>query len=156
MLIVHILSAIYFGVGALLATIFSLQVPYTPTLAAKARKMGQSSRVALAMIVPGVVISGITGLILDYQEKLTFGTHWVLISLIVYIIIFVLGAAAGPMTARTRRLAESEARAGKKPSPEIIHALRSPTARILNGVTIVLTLFLVYLMFAKSGAPFAH
>lgn len=152
--VIHIVSASYFGLGALLATIFALQVPYTPTIVAKARVMGWGSRTALTMIVPGVLIAGASGIAVTYYEGLSLHTRWVLVSVICYALAFVLGIVSGPLNARMRRLAEAEAHSGKRPSVELLEALAQPTPRILTAATLLLTVILVFLMFAQGRAPF--
>ena len=151
--VVHILSAIYFGLGALLATIYSLQVPNTPTLIAKARVMQQGSRVALSMIIPGVLLAGITGILLTAWEGIPFSSRWVLSTIICYALALIIGAASGPITARTRRQTEVEARSGKRPSAELLQALRSPVPSVLTSITLALTVILVLLMFFKQNIP---
>lgn len=151
--VLHILTAIYFGIGVVLATIFTLQVPNTPTLAAKARIMQRNSRVALAMIVPGAILSGIFGFVVAFQESAhPFDQKWILISTILFVVAFLLGGAAGPLTARTRRLVTTEARSGKKPSLALLNALRSPVPLILTLINVAIFVALLYFMFAKTPA----
>lgn len=151
--LLHILTASYFGIGVVLATIFTLQVPNTPTLAAKARIMQRSSRVALAMIVPGALLTGICGFVVAFQESPhPFDQKWILISTILFGVALVLGAAAGPLSARTRRLVAVEARSGKRPSLALIRALRSPVPLILTSINVAIFVALLYFMFAKIPA----
>ncbi len=147
--VLHVLSASYFGLGALFATILALQVPNTPTLSAKARIMNQSNRVALGMIVPGVLLAGIFGIALTAAQGDSLKQAWLIYSLILYAIALVMGGVSGPISARLRRQVESEARSGKKPSAALQQALRSPVPLILTGITLLVTVLLVYLMFAQ-------
>lgn len=151
--ILHIITAVYFGAGVVLATIFSLQIPNTPTLTAKAKIMRRNSRVALSMIVPGALVTAIFGFIVAWQEYARpFDHRWILYSTILFVLAFLLGGASGPMNARVRRLVETEARSGKKPSAELYKALRSPVALILTLVNVAIFVALLYLMFAKMPA----
>ena len=151
--LLHIITAIYFGLGVVLATIFTLQVPNTPTLAAKARIMQRNSRVVLGMIVPGALLSGILGVVVAFQENPhPFDQKWILLSTILFVIAFLLGGVTGPISARTRRLVTTEARSGKKPTLELIRALRSPLPLILTIINVAIFVALLVLMFAKTPA----
>lgn len=149
LLVLHILSAVYFGLGVVLATIFTLQLPNAPTLKLKAQIMGQSSRAALTMIIPGSVLSGVLGFILAYSQRLSLQTHWVLFSTLLFFAALLVGGASGPISARTRRLVESEARGGKNPSAAALQALRSPTPLILVGINLAIFIALLVMMFAQ-------
>ena len=153
-LVLHIASAIYFTVGAVLAVIFTLQIPNTPTLAAKARVMRQSSRVALLMIVPGTVIAGITGVLLAVSEDGATTLHhgWIVASIVLFAAAFIVGGASGPTSAKLRRQVEAEARSGKRPSATLIQGLRSPVPFIVTGINLAITVALIVLMFAKPGS----
>lgn len=147
--VLHILSAIYFGIGVILATLFTLQVPNTPTLAAKARVMAQSSRAVLTMLVPGALLAGIFGFIVAFQEySQPFSQKWILFSTVLFVISFVLGGATGPISARTRRLVTAEARS-PKPSAAAYRAANSFTPIILIGINLAIAIALVVLMFAQ-------
>jgi uncharacterized membrane protein len=149
--VLHILSAIYFGIGVILATIFTLQVPNTPTLPAKARVMAQSSRVVLTMLVPGALLAGLFGFILAFQEySHPFSQKWILFSTILFVISFIIGGATGPMSARTRRFVAREARS-PKPSPAAYRAANSFVPIIFAGINFAIALALVYLMFAQPN-----
>ncbi len=149
-LTLHILAAIYFAVGVVLATIFTLQVPNTPTLAAKARVMGNSSRVVLTMIIPGALVAGILGMVVASQEygSKPFSQSWIVVSTVLFIAVLVVGGATGPVSARTRRLVESEARA-PRPSAALVAALRSPLPLIFTAINVAITVALIVLMFVK-------
>ncbi len=147
--VLHIISAVYFGLGVLVSGILTFQVPNTPTLPAKARTMDINRRVVLLMILPGSIIAGIFGFIVTYGENLSLHNKWILLSTIVFALAFLMGAGSGPVSARARRLAEAEANSGKRPSAELATALRSPVPYIFTGITIVLFIILVVLMFAQ-------
>lgn len=150
--VLHIIAAIYFGLGVLLAIIFALQVPNTPGLTPKAKVMGRASAVALRMVVPGAVLAGALGVAVTVYGRywLVAPNHgWLIASIVLYALVFLLGGAIGPMGARLRRRVDTEARGGKKPTPELLKALRSPVPLILNGVNVALTLALVYVMIFK-------
>lgn len=149
--ILHIISAAYFGLGVLLATIFTLQVPNTPTLAAKARVMENNSRVVLAMILPGALIAGVLGIVLALQQFHSLTSQkWVLVSTILFVLCVIIGGATGPMSARTRRFVAAEARS-PKPSRAAYRAANSLTPIVLAGINLALTLALVWLMFAQPN-----
>ncbi len=149
--VLHILSAVYFGVGVVLATIFTLQVPNTPTLPAKAKVMARSGRAALTILVPGALLAGIFGFVLAFMEfSHPFAQKWILFSTILFVISFVLGAASGPLNARTRRLVEAEARS-PKPSRAAYQAADSLRPIILAGINLAIAVALVYLMFAQPN-----
>jgi uncharacterized membrane protein len=148
--VLHVLTAVYFAVGVVLGTIFTLQVPNTPTLAAKARVMGNSSRVALTMIIPGALLAGILGIALAFQQfNKPFSHGWIVASLVLFIAVVVVGGASGPISARTRRMVEAEARA-PKPSAALVQALRSPLPLVFMGINLLLTIALVVLMFVQK------
>jgi uncharacterized membrane protein len=151
--IVHVLAGAIFAIGALVSLLFTLQVPNTPTLVAKARVMGRNSLIVRAMILPGVLLAGVTGVGLVWEQGRTLHERWLLYAIILYAIAFIVGAATGPITSRLRRNVEQEARSGKRPSVEVIRALRSPLSAILATVNVVIVIALVYLMFAKPGNP---
>lgn len=144
----HVIFAAYFGLGVLLAMIFALQLPNTPGLRPKARVMGNASRVALSMVVPGAVLSGALGFAVAITGGFGLRTPWVVQSIVLFAIVFILGGALGPMGARLRRRVEAEAKLAK-PSAEVIAALRSPVSLILNAVNFVITVVLVLIMFFK-------
>jgi uncharacterized membrane protein len=147
--ILHIISAAYFGLGVLLATIFTLQVPNTPTLAAKARVMQNSSRVVLAMLIPGALVAGILGIILAIQQYGSLTSQkWVFVSTILFVICLIIGGATGPISARARRLVAAQARS-PKPSLAAYRAANSLTPIVLAGINLALTLALVVLMFVQ-------
>jgi uncharacterized membrane protein len=150
--VLHILAASYFGLGALFATILALQVPNTPTLTAKGQVMERASAIALRMIVPGVLLAGITGVILMLMEGYSLRTPWLLISIILYVAALALGGVSGPLNAKLRRQVVKEARSGKKPSADLVKALRSPVPLILTLATLAITMALVILMIAKMPA----
>lgn len=146
----HVLAAIYFAVGVVLSTIFTLQVPNTPTLAAKARVMGNNSRVVLTMIIPGALLAGILGVIMAYQEfSKPFSHGWINIAMALFVAVIVVGGATGPISARTRRLVEAEARA-PRPSAALVQALRSPLPLIFAGINLLIAIALVVLMFVQK------
>ncbi|MBA3824840.1 MAG: DUF2269 family protein [Ktedonobacterales bacterium] len=148
--VLHVLTAIYFALGVVLGTIFTLQVPNTPTLSAKARVMGNSSRVALLMIIPGALLAGILGLVLAFQEfSKPFNHGWIVASLVLFIAAVVVGGAAGPISARTRRMVEAEARA-PRPSAALVAALRSPLPLIFTALNLLIAIALVVLMFVQK------
>ena len=149
--VLHILSTVYFALGVVLATIFTLQVPNVPTLKMKAQVMGQSSKVARTMIVPGSILAGGSGFLLTYAQGLSLQTHWVLFSTLLFFAAFLVGGASGPISARTRRTVEQEARGGKKPTLELIKALRSPTPIILMGLNLAILIGLLFLMFVQPN-----
>jgi len=149
MQVIHILLATAFAVGAVLSTVFTLQIPYTPTLVAKSRVMNQNSMVARFLIIPGSLLAGITGFVLAWIEGYGLQQRWVLFSLILFAIAFIVGGISGPMITRTRRLVEVEARSGRRPSGELVIALRSRTPLVLTGITLIVTVALIFLMFAK-------
>ncbi|HKD75371.1 MAG TPA: DUF2269 family protein [Ktedonobacterales bacterium] len=152
--ILHVLSAVYFALGAVLATVFTLQVPNTPTLTAKARVMGNNSRVARMVIIPGALLAGLSGLVLAYVEGpnsfAMFHNGWVIISLALFVAALVLGGVSGPLAAKLRQRVETEARSGKRPSADLVKALKAPTPYILTGVNLLITVALVVLMFTKK------
>jgi hypothetical protein len=151
--ILHVLSAAYFALGAVLATVFTLQVPNTPTLTAKARVMGNNSRAARLVIIPGALLAGLSGLVLAYIEGPNsfsmFHNGWVIISLVLFVAALVLGGVSGPLAAKLRQRVETEARSGKRPSAELVKALKAPTPYILTGINLLITVALVVLMFTK-------
>ena len=147
--VLHILSAVYFALGVILATIFTLQVPNVPTLKMKAQVMGQASQVARGMIIPGSILAGVSGFVLTYAQGLSLQTHWVLFSTLLFFAAFLVGGASGPISARTRRTVEQEVRGGKKPTPELIKALRSPAPTIIMGVNLAILIALIVLMFVQ-------
>jgi uncharacterized membrane protein len=150
--VLHIVAASYFGLGVLLAMIFTLQVPNTPKLTHKARVMANGARVALAMIVPGSLIAGVLGFILANLEGFSIHNKWILISTVLFFVALILGGVSGPINARLRRRVESEARSGKKPSAELLQALRSPVPLIMSFVSLALAIALVVLMFVQRPA----
>ncbi len=151
--VLHILSAVYFALGAVLATIFTLQIPNTPTLTAKARVMGNNSRAARMVIIPGAALAGLSGLVLAYIEGPNsfrmFHNGWIIISLVLFVAALVLGGVSGPLAAKLRKRVETEARSGKRPSVELVKALKAPTPYILTGINLLITVALVVLMFMK-------
>jgi hypothetical protein len=151
--VLHVLSAVYFAFGAVLATIFTLQVPNTPTLTAKARVMGNNSRVARMVIIPGALLAGLSGLVLAYVEGPNsfrmLHNGWVIISLVLFVAAIVLGGVSGPLATKLRQRVETEARSGKRPSADLVKALKAPTPYILTGVNLLITVALVVLMFTK-------
>jgi uncharacterized membrane protein len=147
--VLHILSAIYFGLGVLISGVLTFQVPNTPGLPAKARTMEINRRVVLMMVIPGSLIAGIFGFIVTYGEGLGLHTKWILLSTILFVVAFLVGGASGPISARARRLVEAEANSGKRPSAELAAALRSPVPYIFTGIMVLLFAALVVLMFAQ-------
>jgi uncharacterized membrane protein len=150
LLALHVIVAIYFALGVVLATIFTLQVPNTPTLPAKARVMANGSRVALTMIIPGALLAGILGIILAFQQySKPFNHGWIVLSLVLFIAAVVVGGASGPISARTRRMVEAEARSPKV-SDELLQALRSPLPLIFTGLNLLITIALIVVMFVQK------
>jgi hypothetical protein len=146
----HVLVSVYFVIGVVLGTIFTLQVPNTPTLTAKARVMGYSNRVALTMIIPGALLAGISGIVLAIQEfSKPFSHPWIVGSLVLFALIVIVGGATGPISARTRRMVEAEARS-PRPSATLVAALRSPLPLIFTAINVLLTIALVVLMFTQK------
>lgn len=150
--VIHILSAVYFALGAILAIIFTLQVPNTPTLSAKARVMGQSSMVARFMIVPGALLAGITGFVVTSIGGRSYTQGWLLVSIALFVLALAIGASSGPTTAKLRRQVETEARSGKRPSAALVQSLNSRAPLALAVVNVAITLLLIVLMFVQPGS----
>ncbi len=149
LLVVHILGALLFFGGALVAGV---------VFEAAARRERPSeialllalARVGAVIVVVGAILVLGAGLWLaaDIDQ---LGAGWVLAALVLFVLSIVLGAMGGQRPKRARRLATELARKGDDSSPELRTLLNDPVSRAANYASSLLVIAILVLMVWQPG-----
>jgi uncharacterized membrane protein len=148
-LVAHILGALLFFGGALLAGVVFEAASRRERPSEVALLLGLA-RVGAVVVLAGGVLVLAAGLWLasDIDE---LGGGWVLWSLGLFVGALALGALGGQRPKRARRLATELARNGVESSPELRRLLNDPLSRAANYVSSALVIAILVLMVWQPG-----
>jgi uncharacterized membrane protein len=149
LLIVHILGALLFFGGALVAGVVFEAAARRERPSEVALLLGLARVGAVIVLVGAVLVLG-AGLWLATDVD-QLGETWVVASLVLFVAALVLGAAGGQRPKRARRLASELARTGADPSPDLHRLLNDPWSRAANYASSALVVVILVLMVSQPG-----
>lgn len=147
-LFLHVLGAILFGSGVIVAGIAheAARRRYVP--GEIALLLGSARFGVLLVGIGGLLLLG-SGLWLVEASGAGFGARWVQAALGLFLLAAVLGAAGGRRPKQARLLAARLAREGKPTGPELRRLLGDPVSLLLNYVSAALVVAILVLMIWK-------
>ena len=149
LLVAHILGALLFFGGALVAGIAFEAASRRERPSEVALILGLARVGAVIVLVGTVLVLGAGLWLASDIEQL--GASWVRVSLVLFVLSLVLGALGGQRPKQARRLAVELARAGSDSSPELRRLLHDALSRAANYASSLLVVAIVFLMVWQPG-----
>ena len=106
-------------------------------------------RPLVPLVGTGLLLTLGAGVWLADELRVPYDTGWLQAAYVLIVWLGVAGAVAGRLDRKTRELAEREAAAGERPSPELTRRLRDPIALTLDASMLAATIGIVALMVWK-------
>jgi uncharacterized membrane protein len=148
-LVLHILGALLFFGGALLAGVVFEAAARRERPSEVALLLGLA-RVGAVVVLAGAALVVGAGLWLAADVD-QLGEPWVLWSLALFVLALVLGALGGQRPKGARRLASQLAREGAESSAELRKLLNDPLSRAANYASSALVIVILVLMVWQPG-----
>lgn len=128
---VHVTGAFLFLGGSVVAGTFAVLAQRQERPSEIALFLGLT-RIAVVLVVVGAVLALVFGLWLVHCRHLSYGSFWIVASIVLLAASSVAGKKGGERDAQTRRLALELAAAGDAPSLELRARLRDPLTLALS------------------------
>jgi uncharacterized membrane protein len=149
LLIVHVLGALLFFGGALVAAVVFEAAARRERPAEVALLLGLARVGALIVLAGAVLVLGAGLWLASDIDQL--GETWVVLSLVLFVAALALGAAGGRRPKRARRLASELAAARAESSSELQRLLGDPWSRAANYASSALVIVILVLMVWQPG-----
>lgn len=151
LLFLHVTGAFLLIGGTLTAATFNLAAMRRERPSEIALLFGLT-RVAVAAIYAGVLLTIVFGLWLVHVRGYGYGDAWVVAALVLWVVANALGGIGAKRAEGTRHLAEQLSTAGDVASPELRARLRDPATNLMLYASGAAILAILVLMIWKPGA----
>lgn len=150
LLVFHLLGALLFVSGAVVAAVLQLAAMRRDRPAEIAVLLG-AIRAGVLLVAAGSVLVLVFGIWLAEHVGYGLGEGWVSLALGLFVLAVALGGIAGRHDKATRKLAVQLAEDGDRPSPELHRRLRDPVPLALNYGSGALVLAILVVMVWKPA-----
>ena len=151
LLFAHVTGAFFLLSGAAAAAILNVAALARERPSEVALLLGLT-RFAVVSVVAGSLLTLVFGLWLVGDVGYGYGDGWIVGSILLWVIASAAGEAGGRRDVRTRKLAETLAAVGDRPSAELSARLRDPLSLTLSYGSGLAMLAVLALMVWKPGA----
>lgn len=151
LLALHVTGAFLFLGGTVIAGAFGVLALRQERPSGVALFLGLA-RVAVVVIVAGVVLTFVLGLWLVHRAGYAYGQAWIVAAIVLLVAASIAGQKGGERDARTRELALKLAAEGDEPSSELRGRLRDPVTLALSWGSGTGAIAILALMIWKPGA----